>query len=63
MTPEFRPKCIWCNAPWTDDNIRVEEVYAGGGCDTCGYGTIVSGTINIVCHVCNKLMYQKEFVK
>lgn len=58
---KFAPICIWCNEPWSDANIRVEEVYASDGCDTCGFGTVVSGTVSISYHSCGKEMYRKEF--
>ena len=61
MTDTFKPKCIWCSAPWSDENVRIEDVWASQGCDTCGYGLKVSGTVTIECHACTKVMYQKEF--
>jgi hypothetical protein len=54
------PLCVFCNAPWTDDMIAV-EAYAGGGCDTCGYGGEPHGTVTITCSSCTRLVYQKDF--
>jgi hypothetical protein len=22
--PEFKPLCIWCSAPWSDKNVKLE---------------------------------------
>lgn len=58
---EFKPLCIWCSAPWSDDNVKLEDIYASNGCDTCGYGQTVSASLVVTCHSCKKVMYQKGF--
>ena len=58
---EFRPLCPFCSAPWTDDMVKVEDTYASRGCDTCGYGAEITGTVTIKCSSCNRVIYQKEF--
>jgi len=60
MIENFKPKCVFCSAEWSDDNVSLEDTYASAGCDTCGHGSSVSGTITISCHVCKKVMYQKD---
>lgn len=56
--PKFAPKCIWCNAEWSDKNIRAEaecaEVYESVGPE------ITSLSVSIACHACNREMYRKE---
>ena len=56
---EFKPLCIWCNAPWSDENISFEDAYMSGGCDTCGHGATGSAALVITCHSCKKEMYRK----
>jgi len=56
-----KPLCPYCREPWSEENIKVEDTYASEGCDTCGYGSKVSGTVIIKCHKCKKVMYKKEF--
>jgi hypothetical protein len=52
--------CPFCSAPWTDGMMEV-EAYAGGGCDTCGYGGEPHGTVTISCESCKRVIYIKEF--
>lgn len=61
VTDGQAPICVFCNTPWTDDMIRVLDVEASGGCDTCGYGFYVSGSIDITCSNCKRLIYKKDF--
>lgn len=58
MTIKFKPKCIWCSADWSDDNVYA---YAdvSSGCPTCG-PEVDSIMIKIICHDCGKSMYEKE---
>ena len=61
MTEEPKgPICVWCNAPWSDDNVRVFDGSYSAGCDTCGFGSEVEVTVEIKCHSCNKVVYKKE---
>lgn len=54
------PLCVFCNAPWTDDMIRI-EASSSEGCPTCGYGGGTYGTVTINCSSCNRLVYRKDF--
>lgn len=54
--PEFAPKCIWCSAPWSEENVALEV--ESSGCESGGWD--YWATIKITCHVCNKLMYEKS---
>jgi hypothetical protein len=58
QVPEI--KCIWCSAPWSEENLQVYDVRVSEGCDTCGYGAGATISIDIKCHACNRLMYRKE---
>lgn len=55
-----RPICVFCSSPWTDDMIEVLDVSASGGCETCGYGASVYGSVQIVCRSCDRLIYRKD---
>jgi hypothetical protein len=55
-----RPICGFCNAPWTDDMVRLLDVYSSGGCDSCGYGARSIATVDITCAACDRLIYRKE---
>ncbi|MBU0581471.1 MAG: hypothetical protein KKA19_09880 [Candidatus Margulisbacteria bacterium] len=57
----FKPICPFCRAKWSDENMRIEELYASGGCESCGSGADISGSIVIACHKCGKVMYKKDF--
>jgi hypothetical protein len=59
----FKPLCPFCREPWSDENVRIEDLDASAGCETCGYGEEISGRVVIKCHKCNKIMYVKEFSK
>lgn len=56
------PLCVFCNAPWTDDMLKVladTEVemgyYEGDWCIShCDV------TIDVTCSTCNRLVYRKE---
>lgn len=56
-----RPVCGFCNAPWTEDMIRIFNISSSGGCDTCGYGATKSASIDITCEKCERVIYQKEY--
>lgn len=55
--PEFAPKCIWCSAPWSDENIKMEIMgaYSYESCSDPGHPRL-----QIICHECGKLMYEKS---
>lgn len=60
---EPKMKCPFCSAEWSDANVQVYDIETSEGCDTCGYGSSVSGTIKITCDSCGRTMYEKEFSK
>ncbi len=57
------PICVFCNAPWTDDMLKVmaetelEEGYYGER-----YVRDTRVNIDITCSSCNRLVYTKEIV-
>jgi len=53
----FKIVCPFCNAPYTGD--MEDLLYASQGCDTCG--PIISGSIEIKCSNCRKIVYKKEY--
>lgn len=56
---EIKVLCPFCNSAHSAK--VVDELFSsGGGCDTCGYGSEPTGTIEIVCENCNKVVYKKE---
>lgn len=54
----FKIICPWCNAPYTAE--MNDGLSAAAGCPTCGDASI-SGTIDIICTNCKKLVYRKEY--
>lgn len=63
--PGARPVCAFCNAPWTDDMIKVladseiEWGYYPGETE----GVNVTTNIDITCETCKRLIYRKEIVQ
>lgn len=55
---KFAPLCIWCSAPWSDENVSL-EIESSGYCETC-YSE--DRFISITCHECKREMYRKEYV-
>ena len=55
-TSGFAPKCIWCSAPWSDENVKVYDFDAADQCESGRFGP-EEVTVSIVCHACNRLMY------
>ena len=60
--PPPPPLCVFCNAPWTDEMLKVlaeaemETGYYGDSYLT-GKGVVA---INVTCSSCKRLVYQKE---
>jgi hypothetical protein len=52
--------CPFCREPWSEDNIKIEDLIASAGCPTCGDAN-ARGKVVIRCHKCEKIMYIKEF--
>lgn len=57
---ELKILCPFCNAPYTAE--MEKQLYVGGYCETCGPNQDdFTGTIDIICSNCKKLVYRKEF--
>ena len=56
----WAPLCIWCGAPWSDENVKIENAFMSGGCDNCGYGAFSSATMSLCCHQCGREMCRRE---
>lgn len=55
---EFKPICIWCNAPWSDENVEMEaDVSDYGGMTGCSIEGI---KLQIKCHSCKNVIYEKD---
>lgn len=56
------PLCVFCNAPWTDDMVKVFATaheyhgYYEGEVWVSGVDTVV----DVTCAACNRLVYRKE---
>lgn len=56
------PLCVFCNAPWTDEMLKVyakgdfDFGYYPGEFEVDGYDV----TIDVTCSSCNRLVYRKE---
>lgn len=60
--PGARPICVFCNAPWTDEMIRVYDVDARHGEGSYDFGAEdQQATIDITCESCERLIYRKEY--
>ncbi len=59
-----RPVCVFCNAPWSDDMIKImhqTEVEIGYYGDPEGVDLQLK--IDIDCHACGRLIYRKEIAR
>lgn len=56
---KFAPKCVWCNAEWSDENVKVYDFDAADECESGRFGP-EEVSVAIVCHACNRLMYSKR---
>ena len=60
MSDEIKPiLCPYCSAPWSEGNLRAYDLDAGDHCES-GRFYAETVTIQIVCHACDRLMYEKE---
>jgi hypothetical protein len=55
--PRWAPKCIWCSAPWSEENVKLETegAYYYDSDSSPGYPVVT-----ISCHACGRLMYEKS---
>lgn len=56
------PLCVFCNAPWTDDMMKVfadAEMYHGYYDNDIRVESIAV-TIDVTCSSCRRLVYRKE---
>jgi hypothetical protein len=53
--PGARPICVFCNAPWTDEMVKLEF-------DVSCYdsGCSAAASLDIVCENCHRLIYTKR---
>lgn len=59
--PGARPICVFCNAPWTDEMIRLEDIDANHGEGSYDTGPENQrATLDITCSSCKRLIYRKE---
>jgi hypothetical protein len=62
FAPGARPICVFCNAPWTDEMIRVYDVDASHGEGSYDFGPEDErATVDITCSSCERLIYRKEY--
>jgi len=55
---ELEIYCPFCNGRYTAK--MVEDLSSAEGCDTCGSAGESTGSIEIVCENCDKVVYKKE---
>ena len=62
FAPGARPICVFCNALWTDDMIRVFDIDASHGEGSYDFGPEnQQATVDITCTSCKRLIYRKEY--
>lgn len=55
------PLCVFCNAPWTDDMIKVSaEAEMEHGYYGDSWVDHIDAKVDIVCSSCSRLVYRKE---
>lgn len=56
------PRCVYCNAPWTDDMVTVlaKSEIERGYYEGEFYGVDVVVNIDVTCSSCKRLVYRKE---
>ena len=59
---KFAPNCIWCDAPWSDDNVRLSDVDGADQCEDGRFGP-ETATVIIVCHTCRREMWRKDNIE
>ena len=54
------PLCVFCNAPWTDDMVKIyaEAQFSPGTYEACFDGVAVQ--VDVTCSTCNRLVYRKS---
>lgn len=62
FAPGARPICVFCNAPWTDEMVRVFDIDASHGAGSYDFGPENQhATIDITCSNCDRLIYRKTY--
>ncbi len=62
FAPGARPICGFCNAPWTDDMLKLyaEADMEWGYYPGDVYVDGIDATVDITCGSCHRLIYRKE---
>jgi hypothetical protein len=61
FAPGARPICVFCNALWTEDMVRVYDIDARHGPGSYDFGPEEQeATVEIVCSSCNRLIYRRH---
>ncbi len=51
--------CPFCHAAWREENIKLYNIDAGDHCES-GRFYSESCSVEIKCHACERVMYQKD---
>lgn len=56
------PLCVFCNAPWTDDMVKIlaEACIEHGYYEGDFYLEHIDTVVDVTCSTCNRLVYRKE---